>query len=62
MSVLSALHDYSMVPVQVKSKRGKEMREPKAVGNYNSNMGGFFKVLKTLKNGIHSFPTWPSAK
>ena len=36
--VLSTLHDDSMV--QVKSRRGKETRKPKAVASYNSNMGG----------------------
>ena len=37
--ILSVLHDYWMVPAQVKSKRGKERLKLKAVGNYNSNMG-----------------------
>ena len=36
--VLSTLHDDSMV--NVKSRRGKEKSKPKAVADYNSNMGG----------------------
>ena len=36
--VLSTLHDDSMM--QVKSRHGKEVNKPKAVANYNSNMGG----------------------
>ena len=36
--VLSTLHDDSMV--NVKSRHGKEKSKPKAVADYNSNMGG----------------------
>ncbi|XP_066987491.1 piggyBac transposable element-derived protein 4-like [Macrobrachium rosenbergii] len=36
--VLSTMHDDSMV--KVKSRRGKKMYKPKAVADYNANMGG----------------------
>jgi len=36
--ILSTLHDGSMI--NVKSRREKEMTKPKAVADYNSNMGG----------------------
>ena len=35
---MSTLHDDSMV--NVKPRRGKEKSKPKAVVDYNSNMGG----------------------
>ena len=36
--ILSTLHDDFMI--QVKFKHGKEVNKPKAVANYDSNMGG----------------------
>ena len=35
---MSTLHDDFMM--QVKSRHGKKVNKPKAVANYNSNMGG----------------------